>query len=445
MNTEDKNFRPYLISIDWLQLHLRIPEGFDPNQPSLLGYSLLKLYRKSQEFNAWYEVYEPDGVLIGTLTMEPTSPIINKRCAIFKADNTILYEANLIERIFNFIGNYGLQYRGITRIDICYDCNDLYGGLKHQTLIHKYWVDEYLKIGNNKVAVYANKGYNLSIDKRGFRKITDNIPNSGRKIGNIPKIMYESVRWGSRASDICVSLYNKSLELKQVKMKHHIVNAWKAAGLNPDQDVYRIEICIRNCGKQLKNLKNGKRFELQISDFATQEMIEQMFADYSHKYFRLFHNKGIKKIQQMKEVRMFCFCNQRVVRPQRCTKSKDYTKMHKMFINYMESMITAHRAEGNELADRFEELLKATIRIYNMEKWYAERGEERQRRLDEFTQHNQDNEQRYYTYFEGTPKPIAVRAAKYQKQVEERLNYLHQALIEEEQDLTGLFVKDLFD
>lgn len=440
----DKNLRNYLISCDWLQLYLHKTSDFNPCVENLFGYHFQDVGHGSKVFKNIYNVIEPTGELLGNISLNPYSSKIPVSAVIFKAENNVLYSNDYIERIFSFIAACGLRYRGITRIDIAYDSNELYGGLKHETLVKKYRANEYLKIGANEYFMHCKAGYHLSIDKRGKKSITNKDPKqkekgkegSSERVENVQHFeehKTNSITWGSRSSDIQVQLYDKSKELREVKMKHYIVDSWKQAGLDTERPVYRIEIRIVNEGKHIKNLKTGERFTLSMNDLITQEMLEQLFHDYARKVFRFFHRRDIKKIQQMKEVKIFSLTNQTIIRPMRQTRKKDYTRMHKVMINWLDKNIAENARQDNCITRELEKVKEYFLTAHGMEKWNKEKEEEAEYMIHAAKKTEVSIQEHYRQKFAGLKNEVAERAAK--KWAEHEADFLNmKAMINEEEN-----------
>lgn len=442
----NKNYRHYAISCDWLQLYLHKARDFDPAEPNLFGYNFLPLGYGSKVFKSLYKVIEPSGEELGILSADPYLTTMNPKTCVFKVENNVLYQSDYIARCFQFIACCGLQYKGITRIDLAYDCNELYGGLKHETLIKKYQKNEYLKIGLNRYMAWMNGTYKLVSHKRDTgekdehnhpikREVIECITESG---GDIAAHRCESITWGSRSSDIQVQVYNKSQELRDVKMKHYIVDYWKECGLDLERDVWRIEIRIVNGGKSMKNLKTGESFNLSMDELITQEMIEQLFHDYAKKYFRFFYRGTQKKVQQMKEVTLFSMANETILRPKRLTKNKDYTRMHKITINWMDKNIYENAKLDNVIVHEMTAVKDYYIKAYGMEKWYKELREK-----EAYNQELSENtaglpaetiQDKYKRTFQGLSDEVAARAAKLRLQIEEELTRIKEVDINDNND-----------
>lgn len=450
----DKNLRNYAISCDWLQLYLHKTPEFEPESDNIFGYHLQEREKGSAVFRKVYNVVDPDGELIGNISLDPKSHKIPASAVIFKAENSLLYQPDYIERIFNFIAAMGLRYRGITRIDIAYDSNELYGGLKHETLVKKYRKNEYLKIGANEYYMHCKAGYHLSVDKKGKKSLTNKAPSKKKNedgtpseqvetIQNLTEHKINSVTWGSRSSDLQVQLYDKSKELREVKMKHYIVDRWKEAGLNTDKPVYRIEVRIVNGGKDIKNLKTGERFSLSMNDLVTQELLEQLFHDYARKIFRFYHRRDITHIQRMKEVRIFCLTNQTLIRPMRETKKKDYTRMHKITLNWLEKNIAENARQGNVFVNELERVREYFLSAYGMEKWNKEREDEDEYRKTAGERHIQTAQEYYKKKFAGLSSEAAKRAAEQWTKHEEAFMNMRAALNEEDEDISPDMYHDI--
>lgn len=452
----DKNLRPYLISCDWLQLYLHSTSSFNPNAENLFGYSFVDVGHGSKQFKKIYNVVEPTGEVIGNISFDPYLTTIPKNTVIFKAENNVLYEPLFMQRFSQFAQCCGLRYKGITRIDICYDSTELYGGLKHQTLIKKFARNEYLKTGNSDYSANYNTGYNLSIDRHGRKRLTkskpfqrENTSGYNEKDAQLIEFMQQhiatSMRWGSRSSDVCVLLYNKTKELNENKMKHYIVENWKAAGIDTEKDVYRIELSIKNEGKHLKNLHTGERFTLSINDIITQELLEQLFHDFSRKHFRFFHFNGIKKLQEMKEVKILSLCKQTIVRPMRNPTKKDYTRMAKVQINNLEKHIVENAKLSNNIVEVLETTKKYYISSYGLEKHYKDLEAEKEHRAHTKEPEEQTSEEYYRQKFAGINDQAARRAAEFRHQVEQEMAAISAVLDDEEADISDTMYRDIVD
>lgn len=332
-NEQDGNARPYCVSLDWLSVSCR-DQGFifydREKQPS--GYKLVKLNHGSKCFAYLAEIYDPEGQIIGELHAKPYNKAMDERCVIVKADNALLYQRDGIEQLFACTTALALYYKGINRIDLACDQNEFYGGLLPMHLMEKYFSKdrEVLKLGCNHGINYFNLNYYSTTSKNGLicwskmpipsekkrKAVVDEIAKQNEELAKVglPLLdanqakaieptereseMYQSVTWGTRGNGVQVQLYNKTKELQEKKLKHYIVDAWKAAGLDVSRNVYRVEIRIHGRGKGVLNLETGKEFEINLIDCMLQEQIEQFFFAYAERHFKFFRNKGLVKLRQ---------------------------------------------------------------------------------------------------------------------------------------------------
>lgn len=332
----NKNFRPYVVSIDWLQLHLHRSSSFtvtahpvgslfctnpddwtfsDAGHGSKTYACILKVKHKSEAF--------------GELSLIPYSAVVNELSCTLKIDNKLLYQPNTMQLIADFMDTFGFSYMGVSRLDLAYDCNEFYGGLTAEHLLKKYEKGDIVKYGAGSGYRQFKQGYNCSWDSalKSMSLMTDVVlPKQTDEDGNpsgeyaqelerqeiyadpeclisLPEdrnpllaakelqmgaapIIYTSTTWGSRSSGHQVQIYNKTIEMQQVKYKHHIAQRWAQYGLDLNKDVWRVEIRITKGAKLVENLNNGTRRFLDPRDLILEEQIEQLFWDYAWKYFR---------------------------------------------------------------------------------------------------------------------------------------------------------------
>lgn len=336
-NETDRRARPYHVSLDWLSLSCRTtPFSFLDREVQPTGYVLEHLMHGSKFFRHIAAVYDPEGTLVGELSWEPCNPAIHKESCIFKADNSLLYEREGVERFWCAVLGLQLEYRGINRIDLACDQNEFFNGLKPQNLLDRYFARKYLKLGVNhgidffdlkyhgvqnreggltawtKIPLVTKKqreNYLKHIEERNADIGDSGIPHLkadfAHQCESLDPLTHNSVTWGLRGNPVQVQLYNKTKELQEVKMKHHIVNAWKEAGLNLCEDVYRVEIRIQGRGKGLVNPATGKEFNLNLQDVVLQEQIEELFFAYASKYFAFYHEQGKDRVSRNKPLQLW--------------------------------------------------------------------------------------------------------------------------------------------
>lgn len=88
-----------------------------------------------------------DGEEWAELSMRPHSKQINELSCTLKLANKVCYAPNFMESIADFICVFDFKYIGITRLDLAYDFNELYGGLTAEHFMRKYEKGEIIKFG----------------------------------------------------------------------------------------------------------------------------------------------------------------------------------------------------------------------------------------------------------------------------------------------------------
>lgn len=336
----NKNLRPYCISIDWLQLHLHRASHFCAEKPEVRSFfaspedksrfTFQKLHHGSKTYAEIYLIRQ-FGTEWAELSLSPYSHSINPLSCTLKLKNKVLYEPNLMQHVADFIELFEFRYLGLTRLDLAYDCNEFYGGLLPQRFMHKYENGDIIKFGSGAGYRQFTQGYALGWDKNtsSFSLTADiAIPEKHSADGSSPTdweleverqkiydepgtliklpdnrnplkggrpltekctpLVYTSTTWGSRSSGHQVQLYNKTMEMQQVAYKHHIAQRWQDYGLDLERDVWRLEIRITKGARLLENQLTGKQHLLDPRDLLCEEQIEQLFWDYSYKYFRFY-------------------------------------------------------------------------------------------------------------------------------------------------------------
>lgn len=453
---DDAARRRYSLNIDWLQLYCIKTGFFVEDGTNCWGYTTKLLDHGSKYWKKILDVYDNEGLYIGQLTTDPHKKEVNQSAAMFKLDNSLLYEEYAIDRALAAIQNLGLQYQGITRIDIAYDCNELYNGLQVPNLVKRYIDSEYLKCGQNNVILFMNMGYHgITAPDGSFRmynvsphRLTKKQIESRDKqeaeqkaacesvglpapeikrahlLDSVPQSQFGSITWGTRSQDVQVQIYDKSKELREVKMKHHIVHAWQRAGLNLKKPIYRIEIRIQNRGKMLMNMETGKYFNLDVNDTICQAQLEQLFFDYAEKYLKFYHNDGHEKLQNCKRLRILSLCNGVVTRPKNAQLSKDYTRGTAIALHEIDRQIVANQRENNSIVRYLYKVRQYLVNTYDLHKaeteWMlrdlaaARLGDGEYKRLSP--------EEYFEQRLKGAPQELAARAAAARAQLEDYLN-----------------------
>lgn len=338
----------YAISLDWMQFYCErspwvIPSSFTTTKG---GYEVEK---QSYSTNLWMDVYivKHRGIEFATLCCNPRNGGMPERGCTLKLANRVLYSHEWLSESKSIMAEMGLQYKGITRVDVCYDCNMLAGGRSVPGFLMQYFSH----------APYC-EGH---IIRSGSRKVTINACRS-----NAGAVEISAMRWGSKGSDIGAYCYNKSLELREVKDKPWIRETWEKAGLidtfNEEEwnklsekdkkraiengntgsyiktPVWRFEISIKAHGKDLLNIETGELFKLDINYFEQQNAVENLFYTYAAKVMDFRMSTGQSTIRNYPALKIFEMSREVTERPVRVSMLADTGRTEKMIINRLEAL-----------------------------------------------------------------------------------------------------------
>lgn len=308
----------YCISVDWLQVYcicnfvIRVRESV----VSEAECDHIYMVREDISTALWTEVY---GVYRGKLKVAvlcraPRSSAMDSKGCTLKLENRVLYSKEWLQILRSILADLQLQYKGITRIDLCYDCNKLAGGRSVGKFLYDY-----------ATAAPYQEGHIVRVGSRRFA--FHGIRNRGGAME------VNSMRWGSQGSDIGAYCYNKSLEMIEVKEKPWILDKWEANGLINEWDmgawkkltdvrrkyeiedgksadyvhtpVWRWEISVKAHAKDLLDLDTGELFQLSLDYIEQQGSIERLFYVYAAKAFHFRMSKGQKTIREYPDLTIF--------------------------------------------------------------------------------------------------------------------------------------------
>lgn len=307
----------YCINVDWLQVYCsdQNTEDLSVHYYSKSSYEFEKRPYGSRHFAEIWDVKTLDGDNYAVIQRCPLSSILSTDGSIVQLCNRELYKSFWVSEFLIFLASHGFRVKSISRLDVCFDSNILYNGLKHSTLIKKIMSGEYLK--NNQ----ANVKWNFS-----------SIANVGRPME------CNSCSFGSKTSAVSSKMYNKTLELRECKNKPYIVENWRFNDLDTDKDVWRIEISIKSDARTLIKIDSGEIFRLNPDSLKFQQDVEDVFFSYAAKYFSFKRNDGKKNKSRMADVQLFPTERTLTMRPVRITFEKDSSRSDRIFIKKLHRM-----------------------------------------------------------------------------------------------------------
>lgn len=290
----------FCISLDWLQFSVK---GLSDSAMLLQDDFYFELTEfHSKFYKKIYKVYAYRYEL-GVKQKTPFA-VVQYDCAvqdlkdisIVKIENVLLYDKECFNYITRFMDRLHLQFNGITRIDVAYDCQRFFGGISPLTFMKRYVTASLLRVSRQtKCQVHYVQNY----------KITD-----AESVDGSPKMLIpESITWGQGSGRCESQIYNKSKELKAKKDKPWIREMWKNAGFRPDRDVYRYEFRIKGKAKTIVNEATAELESLDndniLDILAKGDGIARLFYDYADIYARFVINDYQKNKSRKKRFQLF--------------------------------------------------------------------------------------------------------------------------------------------
>lgn len=273
----------YCISVDWLQVccysnNLAFLLNNDYyNKVDSLTYWLELQPLETRSFARFIRVHTKvgnDWRYCADILAVPRSTMLNSNIVLVKIHNRFLYSQNYIKLLYNICDTFKLSIKGLTRLDICYDCNSFHNGLKPHKFIKEFVTAE-----------FDSPRYIYKVGAKQFRVY------GGKSVSSATK--FSGIEFGSGKSSKRCYIYDKTRELAEVKDKPWIRQYWQENGLISDEKthVYRAEISIKCDGMDLLNMSTGELFKLSPEYLRSQPAIEKLFHFYAARMFR-FHRKG---------------------------------------------------------------------------------------------------------------------------------------------------------
>lgn len=327
-NDNQHSMNKYLISVDWLQVYCRYTDvSLLLRRNEFKSGDLTVVIKDADIQTAMFKsvlcVYERN-MELATIQYKPRSSKLDERMVLLKLSNRVLYHAKFVKVLYDLIDALGLTYRGITRIDVCYDCQRFKDNRSPSRFINEF-------VSKSNVSAH-------DIRKKGSEEFTCH----GKKPkGGSAKINY--IRFGSPQSKISAYIYDKSLELEEVHDKPWIREAWIDAGLDEEKGhIFRSEISIKAEGTDLLDMSSGELFRLSPDMLESQIRIEELFSMYAKKYLSFSIDKGQKRKKDFTKLELFEYSEKTRIRPIQISRSADTGRIEKVCFNVLDRLSSTY-------------------------------------------------------------------------------------------------------
>ena len=268
------------LSVDWLQLHVSVPcsdyENYFARQKSKNfsvvtdngtetepdAYTVERESLQTRNFSAIYSIKDDKGDEVAVLAASPRNTMCMKEdSGLLKITNRFLYQKALYNFVRKLLKELGLKFINITRLDIAYDFLK-FDTMECKDFIYSVLDETFLKSHQSTIKVM---GDTVSVDR-------------GKKTRG-----FSSLKFGKETSDVCYYLYNKTLELIQVKHKPWIHDHWRSVGWDGEANVYRLEFSLKPDTKGIFT-EDGEQFT-----FKSLDMILNIESIYKHFFNKCFN------------------------------------------------------------------------------------------------------------------------------------------------------------
>lgn len=285
----------YVLSIDWLAIFCRYSQpdawvGVTGSSDSIGAAYPWRYHREdfgTRQFKHLTRVSMPNEQCgydeFAEVQSDPCSDILARGSMIVRFVNRVLYRQDFWDLADKFLADNCIEYRSISRVDICADFND-FATISPMELIREFANKRLRHIGRGVGALYFNHGVT-----RGEYGVN-----------------YTGLSFGTHSSDARVYLYNKSFELLTQGDKPWIRDRWNAVGLDA-RTVWRLEVSLKSKACKFKDKRTGR--EIIVNDYrvrSTDKGLPKIFHTFERKLFSFIKNRpGITNVTREPRLQLF--------------------------------------------------------------------------------------------------------------------------------------------
>ena len=240
---------PRCVNIDWLEVYCKEPAALTPDYFRGEGFEVSVRDYGSPQYRQMFTLLDSQGRGFLEVRRDPYS--IKSQGGIFplgachlRLTNRQCYIAHPIAWLLDFIAAHNYELISTSRLDLAldfahFDCNQ-----NPARFLRDYFANKYAKINQAKFQAHGTDAWEEKT--------------------------FNSVKWGSEFSKITTKLYNKSMELaRDGHDKVWIRQAWKAADLPDDRDIWRIEFSMKSECKSLVRAAEVSEVDVETGELCT--------------------------------------------------------------------------------------------------------------------------------------------------------------------------------
>lgn len=330
-----------VISIDYLQLYCH---AYFLSSNTMFHFELQST--SSRQFKKIYKVYDRlTNDHYATVQAEPFSPVIPKQAIIVKIANRELYKQRWAEQVNYFLNVCYIIPQSVSRLDLCCDFNQFDNNLQVNSFFDSFLSNRYLK---NRLAKYTLQGEQTNKHEASY------------------------IRFGNHDSEVSVYLYNKTLEMREVKTKPYIIERWEANQLDINKDVWRLEVSLKSTKLKFVIAKTGELFRIDLEHTATQGMLENIYNAIIKKYWDFRINDGKARKDRMKQVVFFKNMPTTLI-PYSITEVAGSNRTDKIVVKKLANVVTELRLIEETPSPALEQALWDYIECKDLKSYYYEK------------------------------------------------------------------------
>lgn len=332
------------VVIDWLQVNAtgRMSDSVI-SQLELQPYST-RVFKSVYILRAFTED-------IATIACNPLSPVIPSDTHLIKFHNKLLYSTDLEQRVEYILTFLGLTFKGLSRLDLAHDFNKFANNLLPQNLINRFLTKKWLHVGKQSFKVFGKGGVNQS---------------------------FETLRFGKNDSELSVYLYNKSIELQEVKDKPWIREFWGQIGVNQSNDVWRLEVSLKGNRLHYIDVNSGSIERLSLTTIFDKQFLHQLYFSLINKYFKFVRPETNRNISRMQQITLFDESYNKFDFI-KLNDKKESDRSIKIFIKKLEefnSIVRKIKKDNQSVDTTFGAgliVLKSAIELYDKQRFYEKK------------------------------------------------------------------------
>lgn len=284
------------LNIDWLEVYCLEPPEQTHNADYFRnkGYSVTERQYGTRVYAEMFTIMGTDNEPLLEIRRQPLSSNLEGGIMQFNAChvrlcNRTCYFKDCVKSLKQFLEQHNYKIERVARIDLCLDFEYFDSGDDPQKFIMRYMRGKYSKINQANVRAFGDDTW----EQR----------------------EWNSLSWGKLKSPIGTKLYCKTMELKQVKDKPYIRQAWFEAGLIDDPvtfhklrkdgtlteaAIWRLEFSIKSAVQNWVTIEedgNYQKFRSLRNTLDVYEDPQQLYAMFQSLVQHYFH---FKKFQSTK-------------------------------------------------------------------------------------------------------------------------------------------------